>query len=80
MKTVEELEQQLMHKPANTPKVMTAEDLERQLRGESSGDQRVPQLPPHDVRSPYHPVGMPPQHLVGSPAPRLPQTPQVSSL
>ncbi|XP_061177595.1 protein PAT1 homolog 1-like isoform X1 [Saccostrea echinata] len=63
-RTLEELEQQLL--PGSKGHAMTAEDLERQLRGE---DQKVP--PPSDPRL-QHP---PPGFLPGSPGPRN-QTPQ----
>ncbi|XP_062609560.1 uncharacterized protein LOC134271362 [Saccostrea cucullata] len=63
-RTLEELEQQLL--PGSKGHAMTAEDLERQLRGE---DQKVP--PSSDPRL-QHP---PPGFLLGSPGPRN-QTPQ----
>lgn len=65
-RTLEELEQQIV--PGSKGHAMTAEDLERQLRGEG---QKPPPLPEPHL---HHP---PPGFLPGSHGPRN-QTPQVS--
>ncbi|KAK3097464.1 hypothetical protein FSP39_009867, partial [Pinctada imbricata] len=64
-KTLEELEEQLLPKQKGTSGPITAEELERQMRGE---DQRVPQMAPRDPRFSHPPPGyFPPP---GSPAAR----------
>lgn len=67
-RTLEELEQQIV--PGSKGHAMTAEDLERQLRGEG---QKPPPLPEPHL---HHP---PPGFLPGSHGPRN-QTPQVSQV
>ena len=64
-RTLEELENQIL--PGTKGHAMTAEDLERQLRGEGS---KPPPLPEPHLQHP------PPGFLPGSPGPRN-QTPQV---
>ncbi|XP_060073043.1 protein PAT1 homolog 1-like [Ylistrum balloti] len=65
--TLEEIEQQMMSQSHSIKKPMTAEELEREMRGEAR-DQQVPQMPLHHPRSPYSvPHNMPPP-LPGSPA------------
>ncbi|XP_069110697.1 protein PAT1 homolog 1-like [Argopecten irradians] len=65
--TLEEIEHQMMSQSRSIKKPMTAEELEREMRGEVM-DQQVPQMPIHHPRSPYSvPPHMPPP-LPGSPA------------
>ncbi|XP_033730746.1 protein PAT1 homolog 1-like [Pecten maximus] len=65
--TLEEIEHQMMSQSRSVKKPMTAEELEREMRGEAM-DQQVPQMPIHHPRSPYSvPHNMPPP-LPGSPA------------
>lgn len=78
--TLEEIEQEMMSQSKSVKKPMTAEQLERELRGE---DQRVPQIPLHHPRNPYPvPPNVPlpgSPGFMGSPAGQVPprfHTPQ----